>query len=103
MSKTMVPKDAQRTNNLPCSFSSSLISWPLNTVCWLWEYPSRQGHDSSLWFQMAMMTVWGEERCRLVLTRVAWCLFGSFCLWAGMVGIKEVGNAEFINERHGKQ
>ena len=55
------------------------------------------------WFQMAAMTVWSEERCRLVLTRVAWCLFGSFCLWAGMVGIKEVGHAEFINERQGKQ
>ena len=52
---------------------------------------------------MALMTVWSEERCRLVLSRVVWCLFGSFSLWAGMVGIKEVGHDEFINERHGKR
>lgn len=48
LNRSVVPKDAQRKNNLLCSSFSNLVPWPLHTVCWLWEYPAIQ---AGAWLQ----------------------------------------------------
>lgn len=88
LKRFVVPKDAQRKNNLLCSSSSNLVPWPLHTVCWLWEYPVIQ---AGAWLQSVLPDgcdgQFGVRRdVGWYWPRVACFLSGSFCSKTSMVG-----------------